>query len=86
MFDVKPFLHEGENTIAVGVNNLGGPGGVARGVSLVYCEPPLEPHWQRSVFNGFAQVLVQSTKGSGGIELTATAEGLDPKAITILAR
>ncbi len=82
-FDIKPFLHEGENSIAVGVNNNGGPGGVARGVNLVYCEPPIEPHWQRSAFNGLAQVIVQSTKTAGDIKLTAQAEGLSPATLVI---
>jgi len=33
---------------------------------------------QRSLFNGLAQVIVQSTKDAGEIRLTATAEGLSP--------
>jgi beta-galactosidase len=76
VFDVKPFLHPGENTIAVGVVNKGGPGGISSGVTLEYRDKPITPHWQRSVFNGLAQVLVQSARQSGEIKLTATAEGL----------
>ena len=54
VFDVKPFLHPGENTIAVGVSNDGGPGGITDGVNLEYRDKPVQPHWQRSVFNGCA--------------------------------
>jgi beta-galactosidase len=38
---------------------------------------------QRSVFNGFAQVIVQSTNQSGSITLTATATGLTSTNIAI---
>jgi beta-galactosidase len=34
--------------------------------------------WSRSLFNGLAQVIVQSTKDAGEIKLTATADGLAP--------
>lgn len=36
--------------------------------------------WSRSLFNGLAQVIVQSTKVAGEIKLTANAEGLNPAA------
>jgi beta-galactosidase len=36
------------------------------------------PPWSRSLFNGLAQVIVQSTRDAGGIKLTATADGLTP--------
>ena len=39
--------------------------------------------WQRSVFNGLAQIIVQSSKISGEITLTATADGLQPATIYI---
>jgi len=83
VFDVKRFLRPGENTIAVGVVNDGGPGGISEGVALEYRFPPIPANWQRSVFNGMAQVLVQSTKQDGEIKLAATAEGLSPTAITV---
>jgi beta-galactosidase len=76
VFEVKSFLHPGENTIAVGVVNDGGPGGITEGVTLEYQYRPIPPHWQRSVFNGLAQVLVESTHQPGEIKLTATAEDL----------
>ena len=36
------------------------------------------PQWSRSLFNGLAQIIVQSTRDSGEIKLTATADGLAP--------
>ena len=36
------------------------------------------PQWSRSLFNGLAQIIVQSTKDAGEIKLTATADGLTP--------
>ncbi|HEV2327297.1 MAG TPA: beta-galactosidase GalA [Verrucomicrobiae bacterium] len=44
---------------------------------------PTQTGWQRSVFNGLAQIIVQSTKVSGEITLTATADGLQPQTIYI---
>lgn len=35
-----------------------------------------QPVWKRSVFNGLAQIMVQSAKQSGDITLTATSAGL----------
>ena len=82
-FDVKPFLHPGENTIAVAVANWSGPGGINKGVSLQFADEPVAPEWQRSVFNGLAQILVQSTREPGEIKLTASADGLSPATVTI---
>src|ERR1035437_7614703 len=36
------------------------------------------PPWARSLFNGLAQIIVQSTRDAGEIKLTATADGLTP--------
>ena len=44
---------------------------------------PSQTGWQRSVFNGLAQVIVQSTKISGQIIVTATADGLQPMKVYI---
>jgi beta-galactosidase len=41
---------------------------------------------QRSLFNGLAQVIVQSTRDAGSITLTATAQGLSPTSITLQAQ
>jgi beta-galactosidase len=36
------------------------------------------PPWSRSLFNGLAQVIVQSTGEPGEFKLTASADGLAP--------
>jgi beta-galactosidase len=41
------------------------------------------PQWQRSVFNGLAQVIVQSTKQPGDLTLRASAAGFPQAAINI---
>jgi beta-galactosidase len=82
-FDVKRFLHPGQNTIAVAVVNATGPGGVNKGVSLKFQQNPAPADWQRSAFNGLAQILVQSIKEPGEIKLTATVEGLPPATLSV---
>jgi beta-galactosidase len=42
--------------------------------------------WSRSLFNGLAQVIVQSTRDAGEIKLTAIAEGLRPANASIPTR
>ena len=44
---------------------------------------PSQTGWQRSAFNGLAQVIVQSTKIAGEITLTATADGLQTATVYI---
>jgi beta-galactosidase len=83
VFDVKPFLQPGANTIAIAVVNDEGPGGLNKGVTLEFQDKSAALEWQRSVFNGLAQILVQSTKDVGEINLTATAEALNPATVTI---
>jgi beta-galactosidase len=85
-FDIKPFLRAGENTIAVAVYNRNGPGGINLGVTIETRQPPVSPPWSRSVFNGLAQIIVQSAKEPGDIKLTATAEGLKPITVTLQAK
>jgi beta-galactosidase len=83
VFDIKPYLRAGENTIAVGVMNIRAQGGINKGVSLQFQGDPIPPKWSRSVFNGLAQIIVQSTKQPGEIKLTATSEGLSAATVTI---
>ncbi len=83
VFDLKPFLHPGENTLAVAVANYSGQGGLNKGVTLEFPEKLVAPEWQRSVFNGLAQIIIQSTKEPGEIKLTASADGLSPATISI---
>ena len=82
-FDVKHLLHPGENIISVAVANWNGAGGINKGVTLRMQDKPVLPEWKRSVFNGLAQIIVQSTKAPGEIKLTASAEGLSPATVTI---
>lgn len=76
VFDVKNVLHPGENTIAVGVANYTGAGGLNKGANLRMQEKPILPQWQRSVFNGLAQIIVQTTHQPGEITLKARSAGL----------
>jgi beta-galactosidase len=41
------------------------------------------PEWKRSVFNGLAQIIVQSTREPGAIKLTARAKDLTPATVSI---
>ena len=78
VFDIKNALHSGDNVIAVGVKNDGGSGGMSPEVSVEIIGKAEAQPWSRSLFNGLAQVIVQSTKDAGEIKLTATADGLAP--------
>jgi beta-galactosidase len=81
--DVKRRLHPGDNTVAVLVSNYSESGGLNQGVSLRMQGKPILPEWKRSVFNGLAQIIVQSTREPGAIKLTATAEGLSPATVSV---
>ena len=74
--DVKHLLHPGDNPVAVLVENYSSSGGIIKGVTLRMQDKPVQPEWKRSVFNGLAQIIVQSTKEPGAIKLTASADGL----------
>jgi beta-galactosidase len=79
VFDVKALLHPGDNVIAVPVASYGPDAtGMSKGVELRLQDAPPAVHWARSVFNGLAEVIVQSTGQPGTITLTAHAEGLQP--------
>jgi beta-galactosidase len=85
-FEIRPFIHAGANSIAVAVKNNGGPGGVNNGVTLSIVEKPASKlPWQRSVFSGLAQIIVQAGRESGKIHLTAHSEGLSDAALDIPA-
>jgi beta-galactosidase len=81
-FNIQKYLHTGDNIIAVGVQNIGGAGGIGHGVNI-QTENQIDAVWSRSLFNGYAEVIVQSTKEAGKIKLTASADGLQPAATTI---
>lgn len=82
-FDIRDFIHAGENSIAVAVHNGDGPGGINNGVSLEFPSKPVAAHWKRSVFNGLAQVIIQSEMRSGEIRLTAHTEGLAGETVVV---
>lgn len=42
--------------------------------------------WKRNLFNGYAQVIVQSTGGKGDVKITASAAGLKPAQVVINAK
>jgi beta-galactosidase len=86
VYDVKALLHPGENVVAVPIENYGPEGaGVSKGVVLRLTEDPPALHWSRSVFNGLAQVIVQSTGEPGSVTLRATSEGLQPGSLEVKA-
>ena len=69
IFDIKKFVHAGDNVIAVGVNNGVGSGGLNPNVNVQNLWSRQRPPWSRSLFNGLAQVIVQSTTGSWRIQI-----------------
>lgn len=76
-------MHAGDNVIAVGVKNDDGVGGLNPDVNVEIVGKPTATPWSRSLFNGLAQVIVQSTRTAGKIQLTATADGLKPATATV---
>ena len=77
-FDVTKYLHAGDNVIAVGVNNGYATGGLDPHVTLEIVDRAPPAPWSRSLFNGYAQIIVQSTPAAGEIRLAASADGLAP--------
>jgi beta-galactosidase len=55
------------------------------GPAAVQVVTPAAP-WKRSVFNGLAQVIVQSTGEAGEIRLTAASPGLTPAQVNITSQ
>ncbi len=82
-FDIKKALHAGDNVIAVGLRNESGQGGLNPDVNVELLGKPMPTPWSRSLFNGRAQVIVQSSRDAGEIKLTASADGLQPATATV---
>ncbi len=82
-FDISKFLRPGDNVIAVCCRNGGGPGGLNPDVTVDIAAKPSPVSWSRSLFNGLAQVIVQSTRDAGEIKLTARADGLTPATVSV---
>ena len=85
-FDIKKYLHVGDNVIAVGVFNGEGQGGLNPDVDVQITEHPVPAAWSRSLFNGLAQIIVQSTRNAGDIKLSAMSDGLAPATVTVQAQ
>ncbi len=85
-FDIRKFLHAGENTIAVAVKNDQGQGGINQGVTLEIQEPVTPTEWKRSVFNGLAQVVVQAGQTPGELKLIARSGELKSASVLIQAK
>lgn len=77
VFDVKKFIHAGDNVIAVGVNNVTGQGGLHPNGNVDVIGNATTKSWSRSLFNGLAQIIVQSTRQAGEFKLSASADGLE---------
>jgi beta-galactosidase len=85
-FEIRKFLHEGANTIAVAVRNNAGEGGLNSGVTLEIQAPTVPVAWKRSVFKGLAQVLIQSSKTPGELKLVAQSSDLKSASVSIEAK
>ncbi len=83
VYNPKGKLRPGENTVAVVVASWSDTAGLAQGVKLRLIDEPPAVAWSRSVFNGLAQVIVQSGQQAGTLKLTAKAEGLKPVTVEI---
>jgi beta-galactosidase len=83
LFEIKKQLHVGDNVIAVGVKNDQGQGGLNPDVNVELVGKATSSPWSRSLFNGLAQIIVQSSRDAGEIKLTASAESLQPATATL---
>jgi beta-galactosidase len=81
IFDIKNVVHAGDNVVAVGVNNAVGAGGLNPNVTVKVIGNASVPPWSRSLFNGLAQIIVQSTREAGDFKLNASSEGLKPATV-----
>jgi len=82
-FDAASVLKPGKNELVVVVENNRGPGGLGRG--FILSGGLSQPKAHRQLFNGLAQVIVQSSGTAGEITLRAQAEGLEPAVLNIKA-
>jgi beta-galactosidase len=86
IYDVKKLLRAGENVLAVTLANYGPVAGLNKGVALRLQDNPAKVAWSRSVFNGLAQIIVQSSREPGTLKLTAHAKGLSSTSVPIATR
>jgi beta-galactosidase len=83
VYEVKSKLHVGDNTVAVTIANWGDTAGLNQGVLLRLIDSSPAVTWHRSVFNGLAQIIVQSQKEPGEVRLTANSAGLKSNTLLI---
>ncbi len=81
----KSMLHSGKNNLTIEVVPLL----KKRQWDVINMDPgtiqiiTAAPVWKRKLFNGYAQIIVQSTGKPGAITVTATAAGLKPTVLKI---
>ncbi len=63
-----------------------GQGGLNPNVNVEVIGTVRTPSWSRSLFNGLAQVIVQSTPNAGELKLSAQAAGLEPATAVVRIR
>jgi len=66
---IEKMIGEKISTKSPWYENVASGGGLGYGVDIQTSDNPVTPAWSRSVFNGLAQVMVQSTKEAGEIKL-----------------
>jgi beta-galactosidase len=82
-FDIRKFLRAGENTVAVAVKKNEAQGGLNKGVTVEIQDKLIPPDWQRSAFNGLAQIILQSTREPGELRLSVRADGIAPATLSV---
>ena len=70
----------------MGVSNKSGTGGLNPDVNVELIGEAVVNNWSRSLFNGLAQVIVQSSRTAGEIKLTASADGLQTATSTVTTK
>jgi beta-galactosidase len=83
----RDLLRDGKNLLSVSAapyENDGARERAERGPAAVL-RVETSPVWSRRLFNGFAQVIVQSTDVPGWIRLVAKAPGLTPAELGVIA-
>jgi hypothetical protein len=86
VYDVKALLRPGENSVAVTLANWGDVAGINKGAMLRLVDPPRSPGWHRSVFAGLAQTIIQTTRQSGTVKLSAQSSGLAEATLSLVTR
>lgn len=80
-FDLGARLKKGRNVLAIVAKNNANVGGFLRGATLIGTE--LQPAWSRSLFHGYAQVILKSGNKPGSLTLRAKGKGLETGTVTV---